>query len=217
MAVTGKRMRYAMESYFMVPRRRIAGLVPEGLEPYTKFGMGEVAVGAWNHTDCYVDDRSYGPMLEAWVAVMVKRGGVTYAHLPFSYNNNPSYTVPVNDIFKFSKLPADIEWRVARGRHELEARIDGRPLIRMSGCPTFVPRSIPFSRPRLCWLIKSDGRYVARMTISARRSRLAFCSVDIPGESPLSVVADAIRRALRYSVFYEEATVEIPEPELVAG
>ncbi len=69
-AVTGKHTRYAMESYFLVPKRRIQGLVPEGADSFTRFGLCELAVGAWNHAEAYVDGHSYGPVLEAWVAVI---------------------------------------------------------------------------------------------------------------------------------------------------
>lgn len=213
MTVTGKHTRYAMECWLFIPKRRMAGLLPPELSPFGSLGLGAIIVGAWDHADAYVDDRSYGPVLEAWVATGVVHEGTRYGYSFATYNNSPSYSEPVNNVFKFNKEQAEIRWSIKGQRHEVEVIKDGVPVLRMRGRPTPVPAPVPFSNPRTCWLPKGDERYVARMTITPRRSRLAFCSAEIQPDGPLGEVARSLIWVAKYSVIYEDASIKIPEPE----
>lgn len=215
MTITGKHTRFGIESYFLVSKQKLLRLLPKGLSPYTKLGLGTIVIGAWNHSNAYVDDKSYGPVLEAWAAIAVIYQGKQYGYVRTTYNNSPSYAEPVNNIFKFTKIQADLEWREKNGMQEVEVKQHEKLILRFSGRPTFIPKSVPFSKPRLCWLIKGDERFVAEMTIFPRKSRLAFTSIDIPESSPMADLASITKSSIKYSVFYEDASIKIPEPKKV--
>jgi len=215
MTITGKHTKFGMESFFLIPKQKLLRFIPEGLSIYSKLGLGTVVIGAWNHSNAYVDDKSYGPVLEAWAAIAIIYQGEMHGYIRTTYNNSPSYAEPVNNIFKFTKIQADIAWRERNGKQEIEVIKDGNLAIRFTGRPTFIPKSVPFSKPRLCWLIKGDERYVAEMTISPRKSRLALTSINIPEDGPLGELGNVIKSGIKYSVFYEDASIKIPEPRKV--
>jgi len=204
-----------MESWFLVPKKKLLRFIPDGVSLYSKLGMATLVIGAWNHANAYVDDTSYGPVLEAWIAIGVQYRGLLYGYMHKTYNNNPSYAKPVNDIFKFTKEHADITWDERNGRQKLEVRKDGKLILRFIGHPTFIPTSIPFSKPRLSWLIKDGEYYVAELNISAQKSRLAFTSIDIPENSPMEDFAKLLRGSIKFSVFYENTSIKIPIPKKV--
>lgn len=215
MTMTGKHTKYGMEAFFLVPKKELLRFVPKGLSLDTTFGLGTVVIGAWNHSDAYVDDKSYGPVLEAWLAIVVKYQEKKYGYVHTTYNNSPSYAEPVNNIFKFTKIQADLEWREESGVQEVEVKQNGKTILRFRGYPTFIPKAVPLSTPRPCWLIKGGEQFVANMSISPRKSTLAFTSVDIPEGSPWEEIAGIIKNRIRYSVFYEDASIKIPAPNKV--
>jgi hypothetical protein len=212
MTITGKQTKFGIEAYFLVPKKKLLRFVPEGLSLDTKLGLGTVVIGAWNHSNAYVDDKSYGPVLEAWLAIGVLYQGKQYGYVRTTYNNSPSYAEPVNNIFKFTKIQADLVWRERNGMQEVEVKQDEKVIVRFSGRPTFIPKTVPFSKPRFCWLIKGDEQFVADMTISPRKSRLASTSIYIPDGSPWEDLADIVNSRIKYSVFYEDASIKIPAP-----
>lgn len=215
MTITGKHTQIGMESLFFVPKRHLLDLVPEELSLASTFGIGKIIIGAWKHSNTYVDDRSYGPALEAWVAIVVKHHGEQCGFMHTTYNNNPSYAEPVNNIFKFTKVHAEIAWRERDGSQEIEVRKDEKLALRFSGKPTFIPTPIPFSRPRISWLKKEGKQYLAEIKMSAGKSRIAFTKVEIPSDSPIKDVAHSLKWITKYSIFFEDASIEIPEPKQV--
>jgi|GEM_PF-3706047 len=213
MTVTGKHTKFGIESYFLVPGNKLLKLVPEGLSLYTKFGLGSLVIGAWNHSNAYVDDKSYGPVLEAWVSFLVTHQGKTYAFVRNTYNNSPSYAEPVNNIFKFTKIQADIGWSEKNGMQEVEVKKDGKLVLKLSGRPTFIPKSMTFPSPRPCWLVKGNDRFVVEMTLSPQKSRRALASIDIPDDGILGELRSIIKSSgIKYSVIYEDTSIVIPEP-----
>lgn len=215
MTITGKHTKFGIESYLLVPRNKLLRLVPEGLSLYTKFGFGTVVIGAWNHSNAYVDDKSYGPVLEAWVAILITHQGKKYAYVRNTYNNSPSYAEPVNNIFKFTKIQADIGWSERNGMQEVEVKKDGKLILRFSGRPTFIPKKVTFSMPRPCWLVQGNEQFIAEMTVSPQKSRLALTSIDIPVDGPLGELRNIIKSGIKYSVIYEDASIKIPEPRKI--
>ncbi|MGE5174420.1 MAG: hypothetical protein ACM3MD_11405 [Betaproteobacteria bacterium] len=215
MTMTGKQTRFGMESWFLVSKEKLQRFIPHEVSLYSKLGMGTLVIGVWNHANAYVDDVSYGPVLEAWIAIGVQYRGQLYGYMYKTYNNNPSYAKPVNDIFKFTKEHADIHWEERNGRQELEVRTDEKLILRFIGRPTFIPKSIPFSKPRLSWLIKDSEYYVAELNIAAQKSRLAFTSIYIPENSPMEDFAKLLKGNIKFSVFYENTSIKIPMPKKV--
>jgi hypothetical protein len=108
MVVTRKDTQYGMESWFLVRGRWLLPVLPQGLLPYTRFGLGMIAIGVWKHSNVYINDECYGPALEAWVGIGLKHNEKLYGLVHTVYDSNPSYIEPVNKIFKFSKVYADI-------------------------------------------------------------------------------------------------------------
>jgi hypothetical protein len=49
------------------------------------------------------------------------------------------------------------------------------------------------------------------MTVSAQKSRLACTSIDIPEDGPLGELRNIIKSGIKYSVFYEDESIKIPE------
>jgi hypothetical protein len=215
MAVTGKQTKYGMESFFLVPKENLTKLVPHGLSLFSRFGYGPISIGAWYHTNAYVDDQSYGPVLEAWVAVETQHENKPHAVPLFTYNNSQKYSEPVNTIFKFSKEYADLRWKEDTGKHVLEVWKNDQLILRFSGRATWIPKSIPYSRPRSCWLIKGNDAYIAEIDMVPTKSRIALTSIDIPDNSPLRDVAALLRGRLKLSVFFNDASLRIPEPTKV--
>jgi len=64
-------------------------------------------------------------------------------------------------------------------------------------------------------LIKDNEHYIISMKIAELKSRLAFTSIDIPSDSPMRDVAESLRPVMKYSVFYQDATIEMPIPSKV--
>jgi hypothetical protein len=213
--ITQKETQWGMESWFLVRRRWLLPLLPDELSPYTRLGLGMVVIGAWKHSNVYIDDESYGPTLEAWVAVGLRHHGNLYGLIHTVYNSNPSYIEPVNEIFKFSKIYADMEWRERDRRHELAVWKDGKLILRFACSPTFIRAPIPYSKPRPAWLIKDNEHHIADMKMTALKSSLAFTSIEIPSDSPLTHVAKSLRPIVKYSVFFQSATIEFPIPTRV--
>ncbi len=204
-----------MESWFLVSTEKLRRFIPHEVSLYSTLGMGTLVIGAWNHANAYVDDVSYGPVLEAWIAIGVRYRGQLYGYMHKTYNNNPAYAKPVNDIFKFTKEHADINWNEWKGGQKLEVWKEGKLILRFIGRPTFIPKSIPFSKPRLSWLIKDSEYYAAELNISAQKSRLAFTSVYIPENSPMEDFAKLLKGNVKLSVFYENTSIRIPMPKKV--
>ena len=215
MSVTKKDTQWAIESWFLVRRKWLLPLIPEQFIPYTRFGFGMISIGIWKHSNAYIGDKSYGPTLEAWVAIGLKYAGRLYGLVHTTYDNNPSYIEPIKEEFKFSKLYADMEWKERNGRHQLEVRAGKKLILRFAGSSSFLPASIPYSKPRPAWLIKNNEHYVADMKISALKPRLAFTSIDIPVDSPMRQVANSLKPIMKYSVFYQSASIEMPVPSKI--
>ena len=215
MSVTRKDTQWGIESWFLVRKRWLLPLLSESLLPYTRFGLGMIVIGVWKHSNVYIDEDCYGAALEAWVGVGLRHQGKLYGLVHTIYNSNPSYIEPVNRIFKFSKVYADMEWKERDKEHELEVRQDGKLVLRFAGAPTLVPKSIPQSKPRPSWLVKGNEHYVGDLKMSELKSRLAFTSIDIPSDSPMRDVAQSLKPVMKYSVFYQDATIEMPIPSKV--
>jgi len=49
MSVTSKDTQYGIESWFLVRKRCLLPLLPKGILPYTRFGLGMIAIGVWKH------------------------------------------------------------------------------------------------------------------------------------------------------------------------
>jgi len=217
MTVTGKQTKYGMESFFLVPRENLQRLVPERLALFSRLRYGAISIGAWYHANAYVDERSYGPVLEAWVAVEIEHDKKRYAVPLVTYNNSREYSEPVNTIFKFSKEYADLRWKEGARSHVLEVWKDRQLILRFSGRATWIPTPIPYSRPRSCWLIKGDDAYIAEIDMVPTKSRLAFTSINIPEDSPLSHVAALLKGPLKLSVLFSDASLRTPEPTKVSS
>jgi hypothetical protein len=109
-----------------------------------------------------------------------------------------------------------MKWKEMGKRHILEAYKDDRLIIRFGGVPTFIPKSIPYSKPRPGWLIKGNNHYALTMKISKLKSKLALTSIEIPSDSPMADVAKSLKPVMKYSVFYQEATIEMSVPNEVS-
>jgi hypothetical protein len=51
------------------------------------------------------------------------------------------------------------------------------------------------------------------LNISAQKSRLAFTSIEIPENSPMENFAKLLKGSIKFSVFYENASIKIPLPK----
>jgi len=213
--ITRKDTQYGFETWFLVRKRLLLPLLPKDLSPYTRLGFGMIAIGIWKHSNVYIDDKSYGPLLEAWVGIGLKHNGKLYGLVHTTYDSNLSYIEPVNRLFKFSKVLADMQWKENRRRHQLEVWANNKLVIRFVGSPTFIPALIPYSKPRPGWLIKDSDCFTMTMRISENKSRLAFTSIEIPDDSPMAYIVKALKPTVKYSVFYQDATIEMPTPDKV--
>ena len=215
MPITKKDTQYGIESWFLVRRCCLLPLLPESLLPYTKFGLGMIVIGIWNHSNVYIDNKSYGPTLEAWVGVGLEYDKKLCGLVHTIYDSNPSYIEPVNKVFKFSKVFADMEWKEHGGRHELEVHKAGKLILRVAGSSTIFPASVPCARPRPAWLIKDGENYINTMKMPMQKTKLAFTSIHIPGNSPMRKVAESLRPIVKFSVFYQNASIEMPLPSKI--
>jgi len=90
------------------------------------------------HSNVYIDNECYGPLLEAWVGIGLRCEGKLYGLVHTTYDSNPSYIEPVNKIFKFSKVYADMEWKEKGKRHQLEVWKDGKLVLRFAATACFL-------------------------------------------------------------------------------
>jgi len=138
MSVTSKDTQYGIESWFLVRKRCLLPLLPKDILPYTRFGLGMIAIGVWKHSNVYIDNECYGPLLEAWVGIGLRCEGKLYGLVHTTYDSNPSYIGPVNKIFKFSKVYADMGWKEKDKRHQLEVWKDGKLVLRFAATACFL-------------------------------------------------------------------------------
>lgn len=110
---------------------------------------------------------------------------------------------------------SDLKWTENANRHVLEVWKNNQLILRFTGRATYIPKSIPYSRSRTCWLIKGNDAYIAEIDMVPTPSRIAFTSIDIPDNSPLRNVAALLKCPFKFSVFFNDASLRIPEPTKV--
>jgi len=210
--MTGKVTRTGMEANYIVPVRNILPLLPHALTPSSFLGLGIISVGAWYHSDAFIDDVSYGEALEVWSSALVRHNGKTVAFTHTLFNSNHRYADAVSDIFKFTKIDATIEWKEDQGWHMVSVFKNGEAVMTFRGKPTLIPASLPLSKPRPCYVLKDGKRYLVMIDMKGRQTRLARTKLEFTKDGPFSDFGKAINPVLTFSFFYRDYHLQVPLP-----
>jgi hypothetical protein len=210
--MTGKVTPIGMEAHYIVPVRNILPLLPHALAPASFFGLGMISVGAWYHSDAFIDDVSYGEALEVWSGVLVRYKGKTLAFTHTIFNSNPRYADDVSDIFKFTKIHATIEWKEDQGWQKVSVLKNGEAVMSFRAKPTLIPSLLPISKPRSCYVLKDGKRYLVIINMKGGQTRLARTKLEFTKDGPFSDFGKAISPVLTLSFFYRDYRLEVPAP-----
>lgn len=210
--MTGKVTPIGMEAHYIVPIRNILPLLPDDVAPFSFFGFGVVIVGAWYHSDTFIDDVSYGEALEVWSGALVRYRGKTYGFTHTIFNSNPRYADAVSDIFKFTKIHAAIEWKGVQGWQKVSVLKNGEAVMSFRAKPTLIPSFLPLSKPRPCYVLKDGKRYHVVIKMKGGQTRLARTKLEFSKDGPFSDFGKAISPVLTLSFFYRDYRLEVPVP-----